>query len=285
MDNDSPRVPMGMAEILELSEHANDVWVGTGPEYPWGGLYGGQIVAQGLLAGGFTVSVDYRPHSVRAYFIRRGHQAQPVRYEVERIRDGRSFCTRRIVARQGGEAILNLEASFQRVEVSEDIELVGLDRSLPGAGEIENSSWSPAFERASVPDHLIHQVGERVDSGSGGRGGRAVAWMRSSSLGDDSELLSAAAFAFLSDDLPTDAVMRSHPQVARREDPWELPMFSASLDHTIWFHRRGRADGWHLHDFSCRSFVGARGLALGNLHAADGTHVATVAQEVLLRLD
>ena len=117
---------MDLARILEMSRHGHDVWVGSGPSYPWGGLYGGQIVAQGLLAGGYSVDESYRPHSVRAYFIRRGRHAEPVRYEVDRIRDGRSFCTRRVVARQGGEAILNLEASFQRAEPSEDIETVAM---------------------------------------------------------------------------------------------------------------------------------------------------------------
>ena len=264
---------MDLARILEMSRHGHDVWVGSGPSYPWGGLYGGQIVAQGLLAGGYSVDESYRPHSVRAYFIRRGRHAEPVRYEVDRIRDGRSFCTRRVVARQGGEAILNLEASFQSAEPSEDIETVAMDNSLPGPDALEESSWSPAFRRASVPSPAARMGA-----------GRAAAWMAATPLGQRAPLVDAAAFAFLSDDLPTDAVVRSHPRSAGEEDPWEGSVFSASLDHTIWFHRHGRADSWHLHDFSCHSFVGARGLALGHLHASDGTHVATVAQEVLLRL-
>lgn len=263
---------MNLAEILRVSRHGNDVWVGTGPTYPWGSLYGGQIVAQGLLAGGFSVGEEYRVHSVRAYFIRRGTHAQPVRYEVERIRDGRSFCTRRVVARQDGVAILNLEASFQRAEESEDIETVALDPNLPTPRELEESSWSPAFRRVPIPDAPLRQ-------GSG----RAAAWMTSSALPERSELLHAAAFAFLSDDLPTDAVVRSHPVSAAMSDPWESSMISASLDHTIWFHRPAVADAWHLHDFSCHSFVGGRGLSLGHLHSAEGTHIATVAQEVLLR--
>lgn len=264
---------MTLAEILDLTGHGHDVWVGSGPSYPWGGLYGGQIVAQGLLAGGRSVDPDYLPHSVRAYFIRRGEQAQPVRYEVDRIRDGRSFCTRRVVARQGGEAILNLEASFQRHEPSADVETVAIDRSLPTPEHLERSSWSPAFDRASVPG-AVARLGA----------GRAAAWMRAGGLTDRSELVQAAALAFLSDDLPTDAVVRSHPVCGTADEPWEQDVFSASLDHTIWFHRPGEADRWHLHDFSCHSFVGGRGLALGHLHAADGTHVATVAQEVLLRV-
>ena len=99
----------------------------------------------------------------------------------------------------------------------------------------------------------------------------------------DDELTHAAALAYLSDDLPTDAVVRTHPiSEVPEEERWQV-MFSASLDHTMWFHRAGRADEWHLHDVSCHSFAGGRGLALGHIHAADGTHLATVAQEVLLR--
>lgn len=274
VDHTDPTPDMALAEILRLSRHGNDVWVGSGPTYPWGGLYGGQIVAQGLLAGGYSVAEEFRPHSARAYFIRRGTHGEPVRYEVERIRDGRSFCTRRVVARQGGEAILNLEASFQRPEQTEDIETVALDQEIPAAEELERSSWSSAFGRAPVPD-APPRLG----------GGRAAAWMAGTPLQDRSELLHAAAFAFLSDDLPTDAVVRSHPVSDATDDPWDTSVFSASLDHTIWFHRRGVADEWHLHDFSCHSFVGGRGLALGHLHGADGTHIATVAQEVLLRVN
>lgn len=263
---------MLLEEILDLSPHGTDVWVGSGPEYPWGSLYGGQIVAQALLAAGADVPDQFAPHSVRAYFIRRGSHAEPVRYEVDRIRNGRSFCTRRVVARQGGEAILNAEASFQRSEESEDIETVSLAGDLPAAADLPRSSWSAAFDRAFIPD---------APAGVGA--GRAAAWLRASAPLGDGPLLHAAGLTFLSDDLPTDAVVRSHPVSAGADDAWETGLFTASLDHAIWFHRPGRADGWHLHDFSCHSFVGGRGLALGHVHSATGTHLATVAQEVLLR--
>ena len=105
---------MDLRSILDLESHGRDVYVGIGPRYPWGGLYGGQIVAQALMAAAHTVSDEMPVHSLRAYFIRRGDHDEPVRYEVDRIRDGRSFATRRVVARQAVGAILNLEASFQR---------------------------------------------------------------------------------------------------------------------------------------------------------------------------
>ena len=104
--------------VFDLVSHGADTYVGTGPRYPWGGLYGGQIVAQALRAASATIDEDKVVHSLRAYFIRRGDAAEPVRYEVDRIRNGRSFATRRVVARQAIGAILNLEASYQRAEES-----------------------------------------------------------------------------------------------------------------------------------------------------------------------
>ena len=143
---------MDLVTILDLADHGPDVAVGIGPQYPWGGLYGGQIVAQALAAAARTVDDDgLHVHSIRAYFIRRGDHNEPVRYEVDRIRNGRSFCTRRVVARQAIGAILNLEASFQRPEPSEDVETVSLPPDLPGPDELDHDSWSPVFERAFVP--------------------------------------------------------------------------------------------------------------------------------------
>lgn len=266
---------MDLHAILDLAAHGPDTYVGAGPQYPWGGLYGGQIVAQALRAAGLTVDAGFQVHSLRAYFIRRGDHNEPVRYEVDRLRNGRSFCTRRVVARQAVGAILNLEASFQAAEVSADVQPVPVPGGLGDPDLLEQSSWSPAFVRAFVPDGQVQSVREG--------GGRASAWLRVlEDLGDDPGV-HAAAFAYLSDDIPTDAVVRLHPLAELpEEERWKV-MFSASLDHTIWFHRPMRADRWHLHDFTCVSFVGTRGLAVGHVFDLAGTHVATVAQEVLLR--
>lgn len=265
---------MRLSEILDLSDHGPDTFVGTGPRYPWGGLYGGQIVAQALRAAAATTDPALVVHSLRAYFIRRGDHDEPVRYEVDRIRNGRSFATRRVVARQAVGAILNLEASFQAPEPSVDLDVVTMDRRLPGPDDVQSTSWSPAFERSFVPTDALD--GDGVDR----RGaGRAAAWMRA--VGEVTD--HAAALAFLSDDLPTDAVVRAHPVGAEPEEVRHRVLFTASLDHTIWFHRPMRADQWHLHDFSCLSFVGGRGLGIGHVFDVSGVHVATVAQEVLLR--
>jgi acyl-CoA thioesterase-2 len=266
---------MDVRAILDLASHGPDTYVGTGPQYPWGGLYGGHIVAQALRAAGLTVEEQFAVHSLRAYFIRRGDHNEPVRYEVDRLRNGRSFCTRRVVARQATGAILNLEASFQAAEESIDVQPVSAPTGLPDPETLPQDSWSPAFVRAFVPADQVH--GERTG------GGRAACWLRIvDDLGDD-DALQAAAFAYLSDDIPTDSVVRVHPIGELEEEARWANMYSASLDHTIWFHRPLRADRWHLHDFTCQSFGGGRGLALGHIFDEHGIHAATVAQEVLLR--
>jgi acyl-CoA thioesterase-2 len=274
--------------VFELSPHGTDVHVGSGPRYPWGGLYGGQIVAQALRAATLSVDADLEPHSIRAYFIRRGDHTEPVRYEVDRIRNGRSFATRRVVARQAIGAILNAESSFQRPETAAVVQTIAAP-TVPPPGSLEPSSWATTFDRASVPP-------DAVAGGAGAGAGRTVAWMRvNEELGNPSDpaaqLMHRCWLAYLSDDLPTDAVIRAHPITAEREaqvaagdtSDHHDELFCASLDHTIWFHRPLQADRWHLHDFSCHHYVGGRGLAIGHIFSDTGVHVATVAQEVLVR--
>lgn len=264
--------------MFELSPHGTDVHVGTGPKYPWGGLYGGQIIAQALRAAALSVEPELEPHSIRAYFIRRGDHAEPVRYEVDRIRNGRSFATRRVVARQAIGAILNAESSFQRPEPAAGVQTVVMPE-VPGPDLLTESSFTTTFDRNDVPEDQV--LGRGRDGN-----GRVVAWMRvNSDLGDpakaEAQILHRCWLAYMSDDLPTESVIRAHPLAEDAE--FRDSLFTASLDHTIWFHRRMRADRWHLHDFTCHHFVGGRGLALGHVFSADGLHVATVAQEVLVR--
>jgi acyl-CoA thioesterase II len=264
--------------MFELSAHGTDVHVGTGPQYPWGGLYGGQIVAQALRAATLSVESGLEPHSIRAYFIRRGDHKEPIRYEVDRIRNGRSFATRRVVARQAVGAILNAESSFQRPEEAGKVQPLVMP-AVPRPDELVENSWSESFQRVMVPT-------ERIDGASREGAGRVVAWMKvGSALGDpsdgESQLLHRCWLAYLSDDLPTDAVLGVVPYGA--DEGAREAAFCASLDHTIWFHGQLSADRWHLYDFTCVHYVGGRGLAIGHVFADDGAHVATVAQEVLVR--
>jgi acyl-CoA thioesterase-2 len=108
--------------MMAIEPHGPDTFVATGPSYPWGGLYGGQIVAQALRAASLTVDRTYQLHSLHAYFIRRGDAAEPIRLEVDRIRNGRSFLTRRVVARQAIGAILNMSSSFHLPELGAEVQ-------------------------------------------------------------------------------------------------------------------------------------------------------------------
>jgi len=264
--------------MFELVNHGPDTYVGTGPRYPWGGLYGGQIVAQALRAAAATVEPDYRPHSIRAYFIRRGDHTEPVRYEVDRIRNGRSFVTRRVVARQAVGAILNAECSFQRPVQSVALQSIDFPK-VPPPDAVENSSFSRDFDRRFVDPEADNTVWR---DGSG----RVLAWMRvphelPAADSEHDRIVHQCWLAYLSDDLATDTVREAHTEI--RTDGGEPRYSGVSLDHTIWFHREFRADEWQLHDFACHHFTGERGLALGHIFTVDGEHIATVAQEVLLR--
>jgi acyl-CoA thioesterase II len=250
-----------LSQLFDLEAHGADTFVGIGPMYPWGGLYGGQIVAQALRAAAATVEPDLEVHSLRSYFIRRGDHTEPIRFEVDRIRNGRSFSTRRVIARQAIGAILNLEASFQRPESSPDIQTVSMAADIPGPDSLVSDIWTASFDRRFVPTTMP---------------GRAMAWMKVNGPLSDEQLLHRCWLAYLSDDLPTDAV-RATTNYGDGEQ------IAASLDHTMWFHRPIRADQWHFHDFICHGYVGGRGLAIGNVFTVDGVHVATVAQEVLMR--
>ena len=143
-----------MQQLFALEPHGSDTFIGAGRQYPWGGLYGGHIVAQALWAAAETVDPIMEPHSVRAYFIRRGDTSEPVRYEVDRIRNGKSFSTRRVVATQSNGAILNLEASFQIFEEAADAQPIAFPIGVPAPEEIVNSAWSEVFDRRWIEQSL-----------------------------------------------------------------------------------------------------------------------------------
>jgi acyl-CoA thioesterase-2 len=265
---------MTLGELLELTPTGADTFSGVGYEYSWGGLYCGHIVAQALRAAAFTVEEGFLPHSLRAYFIRRGDNTCHVDYDVDRIRDGRSFCTRRVVARQSGDAILNLEASFQVAEETFEISPMASVDDLPAPDVLPDASWMPFLERRNIEMEDVYATAR-------GGLGRTAAWMKTSTpLGG--ELLNRCALAFLSDDLPTESVVNADHRFRKASD--EGRRFSASLDHTIWFHRPVAAHEWHLYEMSCVNYTNGRGLAQGYVFAVDGTHVATIAQETLVRI-
>ncbi|ANH39943.1 Acyl-CoA thioesterase 2 [Nocardioides dokdonensis FR1436] len=247
-------------------------------------VFGGQVAAQALCAGIRTVDPAYVVHSMHSYFLLPGDPQVPIVYDVERIRDGRSFLTRRVSARQHGRPIYYLTANFQVPES-------GLEHqdAMPEAGEPEDGTDLVALMRAGgtpEADALAKEWGalEARWVGSSKSGlpedaehpSRARLWLRvEGDLGDD-PTAHLAAFTYASDISLLGATLAAHPV-----SPSETQM--ASLDHTIWFHEPFRADEWWLYDQVSPAARGGRGLALGRVFTRDGTLVATVAQEGLIR--
>jgi acyl-CoA thioesterase-2 len=266
----TPRIgDVEFLDLLQLEPHGPDTYVAITARYPWGGrLFGGQVIAQALRAAASTV-VEGRPvHSLHSYFIRPGTPDEPVRYEVERLRDGRSFSTRQVVARQSSGAILNLSASFQVREDEADVQTALLPEGLPGPDDpaLHDHSWGRLLERRPVVS---------VDGGLG-------YWIRlDAELGDD-PITHVCALAFMSDAAPSRAARSPHPDF--EGDLADRGRFQgASLDHSVWFHRPSRADDWHWFDTHTHGLAGARGLVTGDVVSVHGLQVATIAQQVLLR--
>lgn len=257
-----------MTGILKLEPHGPDTYVGESPLYPWGRIYGGLVVAQALKAAALTVDSDHKVHSLHAYFILGGNPKEPVRYEVDRLRNGRSFTTRQVVARQSGGAILNLSASFQADEEGADVQIAQMD-------EVRDPE-SISQERVIPGRETRTESFERDPP-------RSREWGRfPEELGDD-PVDHMCAIAYLSDSNAMRAIRAPHPKLPK-DDPHNHDIFmGASLDHSVWFHRPARADQWLLFDMQSLGLIGPRGIALGWVMDQEGKHVATIAQEGLLR--
>lgn len=251
--------------LLALETVKPDAFLGTGPVLGWGRIYGGQVVAQALRAATSTVDAPHRPHSLHAYFVRAGNEHQPVLYEVERVRDGRSFTTRQVVAYQAGGAILNLIASFQGDEEAEDVQSTTAPDDAGAPDELTPESTDLFM------DHRVVRYRRQPEP-------EVVAWLRATGdLGDD-PLLHACALAYLSDENPLGAAILPHSLGGQ----WDALM-TASLDHAVWFHRPTRADEWLLFDSRGHGVANARGLAFTRVFDTAGRHVMSVAQEGLAR--
>lgn len=262
-------IPHDVSELLRLEPHGPDTFVGVSPQYHWGRIYGGQVIAQALWAAFQSVGEPWPVHSLHAYFILGGRLDEPVRYEVDRVRNGKSFITRRVIARQSYGAILTLEASFQADEDAPAVQTMAMPAGVPGPEELPESGWGPMLERRQVP----------VVAGSG----RAMAWVRVDSSVGEGAPEQACALALASDTGTVGAVRASHPAGDIPPERHAEVFMGASLDHAVWFHHPTRAEEWLLIDNVCHFVGGARGLSFGHVFDLSGRHVATIAQEALLR--
>jgi len=262
MSDNAPTLPS-----LHLEPHGADAFVGESPSYPWGRIYGGLVIAQALRAATATVDPSFIVHSLHAYFILGGVPSEPVRYEVDRIRNGRSFSTRLVVARQSGGAILNLSASYQRIEEAPTLQGIEMPKT-PEPAAVPQGEWEAGFDYREVPPV----------EGSG----RSLAWGRYVAPLSNDPGEHAAALAYMSDGNPMDSILYRHPVKIGGQEHDDV-FVSASLDHAVWFHQPVRADRWCLFDMHCSFVGGSRGIAHGSVFQ-DGLLVATIAQEGLLRL-
>jgi acyl-CoA thioesterase-2 len=254
-----------LASLLDLEMVKPDAYLGVSPQIGWDRIYGGQVVAQALRAAGLTVAEGFRPHSLHAYFVRAGDEKAPVLFEVERVRDGRSFATRQVVASQAGGVILNLITSFQLPEQGPDEQRVAMPAGIDPPADLAPAGTDLFFE---------HRIVTWTRDGAP----RQLTWMRvPQPLGED-PMLHACALAYLSDEDLLGVALLAHPLGGS----WER-MMAASVDHALWFHRPARADEWLLFDLTGSGVANARGLGIARIFRADGTHVATVAQEGLGR--
>lgn len=275
-----------LLELLELEQLDVDLFRGAQPETERQRVFGGQVAAQALVAASRSADPEFELHSLHSYFLRPGDTAVPIIYRVERIRDGRSFETRRVVAMQHGREIYSQTSNFQKPEdgfehsdlppeVGDPEEGLSLADLAAARSEADMRQWQQEWAGLDIRHMGMSGRGIDVDPAVPAQ---ARLWVRVDGALPDDPVLQKAAFTYASDLTLIGASLVPHG--IHIDSPKLLP---ASLDHTIWFHRPLRADHWWLYDQTSPSASGGRGLSLARVFAADGTLAATVAQEGLIR--
>ena len=274
-----PRDVGELLSLLDLETIDDNLFRGPQQDSVLPRVFGGQVAAQALVAASRTTDPAYVVHSLHSYFLQPGDTGAPIVYDVEELRSGRSFATRRVLARQHGRPIFVMTTDFQKPEDGlEHQDAFPDDVPAPedcfdpqaGCGE-ELSEWGAISMR---------YVGSSADllPEDPQRPGRQRFWLRIDGELPDDPLVHAAAFAYASDMTLPGAALAPHGYRLGGPD-----IMIASLDHAVWFHEPFRADRWWLYDQWSPSAQSARGLAIGRVFTEDGTLVATVAQEGLIR--
>lgn len=260
-----------LIQLLDLEQIEENLFRGFHPRGRRGRLFGGQIIAQALMAATRTVPADRPVHSLHAYFLRPGDPGTPAVFDVERIRDGRSFTTRRIVVIQNGQAIFNMDASFQVVEA-------GLSHEAP------MKPLSPPDEDA-IPKDLRERpfLSYREDHGrlaeQEPREPEQFIWFKSNGPVPDDPVLHSALLAYESDSALLGTARLPHQGAFERKK-----MQVASLDHSLWFHKPVKIDDWLLYSLDSPSAGHSRGFSRGMIHSAGGELIASCIQEGLMRM-
>lgn len=278
--------------LLDLERIEQDIFRGVSHSSVVPRVFGGQVAAQALVAAGRTVPDDRTAHSLHAYFLRPGDPGAPIVYTVDRIRDGRSFTTRRVVAVQHGQPIFHLSASFQTYEE-------GLDHQaeMPASPDPETlltaAELLPRYAEAFVDPVVVDRLLETraavdlryVDAPPYGTVGqprepRSQVWFRTAGKLADDPLLHVCLATYVSDMTLLDSVLLAHGRGG-----WAVgDVVGASLDHAMWFHRPFRADEWLLYDQESPSAAGGRGLGQARIYTQDGRLAISVIQEGVVRV-
>jgi acyl-CoA thioesterase II len=275
-----------LVDLLDLEPIEVNIFRGVSPDESRQRVFGGQVAGQALVAAARTLDDSGRlVHSLHAYFLRPGDPTVPILYEVDRIRDGRSFTTRRVVAIQHGKAIFNLQASFHRPEP-------GLDHQIPMDVGVPSPLELPDFPTRM--ERYRDRLGDWVDrprpidtryvvmpaERRGPQRPEQQVWLRADGTLPDDPVLHACVVTYASDMTLLDTTLLPHGIHGWNDERVQM----ASLDHAMWFHRPFRADEWLLYDQASPSTSDARGLAMGQIFTEDGRLAVTVVQEGLIRV-
>ena len=276
-----------LIETLDLEKLEENLFRGNSPQVGWQRVFGGQVIAQALMAAQRTVEADRFVHSLHAYFMRPGDPSVPIVFEVDRIRDGSSFATRWVVAVQHDNPIFSMSASFQIEEpgfehqitmptVKMPEELMGeaefKELFLAKAPEVVRKYWGRERPIEIRPASLVHYLTkDKLDPAQD-------VWVRTVGEVPNDRHYQAAVLAYLSDMTLLDTSLYAHGTSI-----FDPRLQVASLDHAMWFHRPVNFDDWLLYTQDSPSSSGARGLSRGSLYSRSGTLIASVVQEGLIR--
>jgi acyl-CoA thioesterase-2 len=275
-----------LLSILDLEQLEHNLFRGRSPQDGWQRVFGGQVIGQALVAADRTVE-GRNAHSLHAYFMRPGDPSIPIIYEVDRIRDGKSFNTRRVVATQHGQAIFTMGVSFHLEEPGFDHQSEMPD--VPGPDELPSiNDIKEQFIDKLPPNIKTYFTRERpieirpVDTSrfftNETRDPKQSIWMRAGEGLPEDQGLHQCTLAYASDFSLLDTALIAHGRIL-----FDPKLMLASLDHAMWFHRPCRADGWLLYAMDSPAAHGARGFCRGSIFTPDGVLVASVAQEGLVR--
>lgn len=275
-----PRDVDELLRLLDIETIDDNLFRGSQQASVLPRVFGGQVAAQALVAAARTTDPAYVVHSLHSYFLQPGDTGAPIVYDVEALRDGRSFATRRVLARQHGRPIFALTTDFQKPEEGLDHQDVFPD-DVPSPEDALDPMARRADGEFTEWDAIsMRYVGSSADllPPDPQRPGRQRFWLKIDGELPDDPLVHAAAFAYASDMTIAGAALAPHGYRLGGPD-----IMVASLDHTVWFHEPFRADRWWLYDQHAPRASGGRGLINSRVFTADGRLVASTAQEALLR--